>query len=73
MVTIGALEAIRTGTTTLVEMSSGIGPHAAALAGSGLRMVLAEAIRDSENVAGPMAPEGLANERDAAVLAEAAR
>jgi 5-methylthioadenosine/S-adenosylhomocysteine deaminase len=61
MATVGALEAIRTGTTTLVEMSSGIGPHAAALAGSGLRMVLAEAVRDSENVAGPMAPEGFAN------------
>lgn len=60
MATIGALEAIRTGTTTLVEMSSGISPHAAALAGSGLRMVFAEAVRDSENVAGPMAPDGLA-------------
>jgi len=60
MVTIGALEAIRTGTTTLVEMSSGISPHAAALARSGLRMVLAEAVRDSENVAGPMSPDGLA-------------
>ncbi|MDP2052782.1 MAG: amidohydrolase family protein [Acidobacteriota bacterium] len=60
MATIGALEAIRTGTTTLVEMSSGIARHAAALAGTGLRMVLAEAVRDSENVAGPMAPEGFA-------------
>ncbi len=60
MATIGALEAIRTGTTTLVEMSSGIRPHAAALAGSGLRMVLAEAVRDSENVAGPMSPDGFA-------------
>jgi len=60
MVTIGALEAIKTGTTTLVEMSSGIGPHAAALAGSGLRMVLAEAVRDSENVPGPLSPEGFA-------------
>jgi cytosine/adenosine deaminase-related metal-dependent hydrolase len=60
MASIGALEAIRTGTTTLVEMSSGISPHAAALAGSGLRMVLAEAVRDSENVPGPMAPEGFA-------------
>jgi len=60
MVTIGALEAIRTGTTTLVEMSSGISPHAAALARSGLRMVLAEAVRDSDNVAGPMSPDGLA-------------
>jgi cytosine/adenosine deaminase-related metal-dependent hydrolase len=60
MVTIGALEAIRTGTTTIVEMSTGIGRHAAALARTGLRCVLAEAIRDSENVAGPMSPEGLA-------------
>lgn len=60
MVTIGALEAIRTGTTTIVEYSTGIGRHAAALAGSGLRCVLAESIRDSENVAGPMSPGGLA-------------
>lgn len=60
MVTMGALEAIRTGTTTLVENVSGIAPHAEALAGSGLRMVFAESVRDSENVAGPMAPEGLA-------------
>jgi 5-methylthioadenosine/S-adenosylhomocysteine deaminase len=60
MVTIGALEAIRTGTTTIVENSGGIGRSAAALAQSGLRCVFAESIRDSENVAGPMSPEGLA-------------
>ncbi|GGI80522.1 chlorohydrolase [Polymorphobacter multimanifer] len=60
MVSIGALEAIRTGTTTLVENVTGIAPAASALAASGLRMVFAEAVRDSENVAGPMAPEGLA-------------
>jgi 5-methylthioadenosine/S-adenosylhomocysteine deaminase len=60
MVTIGALEAIRTGTTTLVENSGGIARHAAALAKTGLRMVFAESFRDSENVAGPMSPEGLA-------------
>jgi 5-methylthioadenosine/S-adenosylhomocysteine deaminase len=60
MVTIGALEAIRTGTTTLVENSSGISRSAAALAQTGLRMVFAESIRDSENVAGPMSPDGLA-------------
>lgn len=59
MVSIGALEAIRTGTTTLVENVTGIAPAASALAASGLRMVFAEAARDSENVAGPMAPEGL--------------
>jgi len=60
MVTIGALEAIRTGTTTIVEYSGGISRHAAALATTGLRCVLAESVRDSENVAGPMSPAGLA-------------
>jgi len=60
MVTVGALEAIRTGTTTIVENSGGISQHAAALAQTGLRCVFAESIRDSENVPGPMSPEGLA-------------
>ena len=60
MVTVAALEAIRTGTTTIVENTGGIGRSAAALAKSGLRCVFAESIRDSENVAGPMAPEGFA-------------
>jgi 5-methylthioadenosine/S-adenosylhomocysteine deaminase len=60
MVTVGALEAIRTGTTTIVENSGGIGRHAAALAKTGLRCVFAESVRDSENVAGPMSPGGLA-------------
>ena len=60
MVTVAALEAIRTGTTTIVENSGGIRRSAAALAQSGLRCVFAESIRDSENVAGPMSPDGLA-------------
>jgi cytosine/adenosine deaminase-related metal-dependent hydrolase len=60
MVAVAALEAIRTGTTTIVENSSGIARSAAALAQSGLRCVFAESIRDSENVAGPMSPDGLA-------------
>jgi 5-methylthioadenosine/S-adenosylhomocysteine deaminase len=60
MVTVAALEAIRTGTTTIVENSGGIARSAAALAQSGLRSVFAESIRDSENVAGPMSPDGLA-------------
>ncbi len=60
MVTIGALEAIRTGTTTIVENAGGISRSAAALAQTGMRCVFAESIRDSENVAGPMSPEGLA-------------
>jgi 5-methylthioadenosine/S-adenosylhomocysteine deaminase len=60
MVTIGALEAIRTGTTTIVENTGNISRSAAALAQTGLRCVFAESVRDSENVAGPMSPEGLA-------------
>ncbi len=60
MMTVGALEAIRTGTTTIVENSGGIARAAGALAQSGLRCVFAESIRDTDNVAGPMSPEGLA-------------
>jgi cytosine/adenosine deaminase-related metal-dependent hydrolase len=59
MVTIGALEAMRTGTTTIVENTGNIGRHAAALAKTGLRCVFAESVRDSENVPGPLAPAGL--------------
>ena len=73
MVTVAALEAIRTGTTTIVENAGGIGPSAAALAQTGLRCVFAESVRDSENVAGPMSPEGLARSEAPQVLAEAAR
>jgi 5-methylthioadenosine/S-adenosylhomocysteine deaminase len=60
MFTVAALEAIRTGTTTIVENSGGISRSAAALAQTGLRCVFAESVRDSENVAGPMSPQGLA-------------
>jgi cytosine/adenosine deaminase-related metal-dependent hydrolase len=60
MVTVAALEAIRTGTTTIVENVGNISPHAAALADTGLRCVFAESARDSENVAGPMSAPGLA-------------
>jgi 5-methylthioadenosine/S-adenosylhomocysteine deaminase len=58
--TIGALEAIRTGTTTMVEFSGNIGRQAGTLARTGLRWVFAEGVRDSENVPGPLSPEGLA-------------
>ena len=37
------------------------GAGAAARARTGLRCVFAESVRDSENVAGPMSPDGLAN------------
>ena len=60
MVQVAALEAIRTGTTTIVENTGNIQRHAAALAASGLRCVFAESVRDAENVAGPMSPERLA-------------
>src|SRR4029077_21209238 len=60
MVVVGALEAIRTGTTTFVENAGGIGRYAGALTKTGLRWVFAESIRDSENVPGPMSPDGLA-------------
>src|SRR5215204_3549825 len=60
MVTVGALEAIRTGTTTFVENAGGIGRYAGALSKTGLRWVFAESIRDSENVPGLLSPEGLA-------------
>lgn len=60
MVTVAALEAIKTGTTTIVENAAGISTSAAALARSGLRCVFAESIRDSENVEGPMSQDGLA-------------
>src|SRR5207249_349643 len=55
-----ALEAIRTGTTTIVENTGNIGRNAAALAQTGLRCVFAESVHDSENVDGPMSPGGLA-------------
>ncbi len=60
MVIVGALEAIRSGTTTLVENSSGISRSAAALADTGLRCVFAESVRDRENGSGPVSPELLA-------------
>lgn len=60
MAQIGALEAIKSGTTSMVEFASGIGSYAPALARSGLRFVFAESVADSENVAGPMSAEGLA-------------
>ena len=59
MVRVAALEAIKTGTTTIVEYTGNAGRSAQALADSGLRAVLAEGIRDAENVNGPMIPERL--------------
>ena len=47
MALLGALESIKSGTTTLVENAAGIGGYAAALAQTGLRWVLAESGRDA--------------------------
>jgi len=63
MAVVGALEAIRSGTTTLVANASGIGDSAASLAKTGMRFVFAESIRDRENGSGPMSPEKLASSR----------
>jgi cytosine/adenosine deaminase-related metal-dependent hydrolase len=60
MVTVGALEALRTGTTTIVESASNIAGYAASLARVGIRCVFAETIRDRENGSGPMSPDLLA-------------
>ncbi|MCY3612479.1 MAG: amidohydrolase family protein [Gemmatimonadetes bacterium] len=60
MVQVAALEAIRTGTTTIVEYTGNVGRQAAVLADSGLRCVLAEGIRDTENVPGPVSTRSMA-------------
>ncbi len=60
MVQVAALEAIRTGTTTIVEFTGNVRRQAATLADSGLRCVLAEGIRDAENVPGPVSKQTMA-------------
>jgi cytosine/adenosine deaminase-related metal-dependent hydrolase len=60
MVTIGALECIRSGTTTVVQNASGIASSAGTLAQSGLRCVFAESVSDRENGSGPISAEQLA-------------
>jgi cytosine/adenosine deaminase-related metal-dependent hydrolase len=56
---VGALEAIRTGSTTVVENVGGTAATAAALAKTGLRWVFAESATDREG-GSPMSPEILA-------------
>ncbi len=60
MVQVAALEAIRTGTTTIVEYTGNVREQAGALADSGLRCVLAEGIRDAGNVPGPVSTRSIA-------------
>ena len=61
MATVGALEGLRSGSTTIVQSASNITGTASMLAKTGVRMVFAEAIRDRENGSGPMSPEKLAS------------
>jgi len=60
MANIGILEAIKCGSTSFVEYASGISGYAGMLANSGVRMIFAEGIADTDNVPGPMSPELLA-------------
>ena len=60
MVSIGALECLRSGTTTVVENVANISNSAAAIAQTGIRCVFAESVRDRETGSGPMSPELLA-------------
>ena len=49
MAMLGALEAIRSGTTTLLEISANVAGYVTALADTGLRLVLAENINDVDD------------------------
>ncbi len=73
MMKLAALEAIKTGTTTIVEVAGGISRTAPTLAASGLRCVFAESVSDAENVRGPMTPEALAAAREAPRFSQQAR
>ncbi len=73
MVQIAALEAIKTGCTTLMQLAGNIHTHAAALAETGLRCVFAEGVRDAENVPGPMTLEGLRDTTEAPRFSAALR
>lgn len=59
MAVVGALEAIKTGSTTVTENVAGTASTAAALARTGLRWVFAESATDREG-GSPMSPEILA-------------
>jgi cytosine/adenosine deaminase-related metal-dependent hydrolase len=73
MIQVAALEAIKTGTTTIVENTGNILRTASTLAATGLRCVFAEAARDADNVRGPMTPEALASTKEAPRFSQKAR
>ena len=57
MITVGALENLRAGGTTVVQVAGNIASSAPSLAQIGMRMVFAESIGDKEGPAGAMSPE----------------
>lgn len=71
MARLGALEALRGGTTTVVENAQGIGAYADALVSTGLRWVFAEHSRDAVTPAGWRTGEAVvefsASQRDVAL------
>ena len=73
MVTVGALEAIRTGTTTIVENTGGIGRSAAALARHGPALRVRRIGSRQRERCRARCRRRAGEERNAALLAEAAR
>jgi cytosine/adenosine deaminase-related metal-dependent hydrolase len=53
MATLGVLEAIRSGTTTLLEVQADVADYAEHLEKTGLRFVLADSVNDIDGSAGP--------------------
>lgn len=70
---VGALEAIRSGATTVVQNGGNIAPIAEALAKSGQRWVFAESIRDTENGGGRYVSGSVGQKRGAQVFRQTAR
>jgi cytosine/adenosine deaminase-related metal-dependent hydrolase len=60
MAVVGAIEGIRCGATSIVQIAGDIAVSADALAATGARMVFAESIRDRDSGNGPMTVEQLA-------------
>lgn len=61
MAVVGALEGIRCGTTTMIQVADNIAVSAPELAKSGQRWVFAENVRDKANGSGAISPEKLAS------------
>jgi cytosine/adenosine deaminase-related metal-dependent hydrolase len=62
MTSVGALECIKAGTTSVVEFASGISDYAGTLAKAGLRCVFAESISDNDTATDGFTPDKLAKD-----------